>query len=307
MRYNQPAFGRHAFTLVELLVVIAIIGILMGLLLPAVQMAREASRRASCQNNLRQVGLATLNYENARRHFPPGWTVKQSPVTEAAEEQPGWGFAFHILPYMEATNLYETIDETLPVDHPNHIPILDTFLKYYACPSDAGAENQMLYEGDGHTHPISAAEFFRDPGEEEPLFSVGRANYVGVFGTIEPEEDVIESDGMFFRNSRIRIAQVVDGTSNTFLVGERSSEKGVSTWSGVIHEAEDAIARIMGTCDHLPNTPDSHFEDFSSEHPQGASFVMVDGSTRLFNDNIDFDLYQALATRDGGEIATVDN
>jgi len=305
---------RAAFTLVELLVVIAIIGILMGLLLPAVQAAREAARRTQCQNNLRQIGLALHNYESAKGNFPPGWSVRAGVNTEIQEEQPGYGWAFELLPYVEMNNLYEQFDRSFPVDAAGHVPLLDTFIPGFACPSDAGPNHVMLGGGHDHDHDHDLAsdddhdhDYDGNVDESgEPLFSVGRANFVGVFGTLEVEEDVIQSDGMFFRNSKIRVAQVTDGTSNTLFVGERTSEHGVSLWSGVVHEAQAPFARILGTCDHLPNCQDHHFDDFSSNHPQGANFVLVDGSTRMFNDDMDVNVYRAMATRGGKEVVTSD-
>lgn len=310
---NKIAGRRSAFTLVELLVVIAIIGILMGLLLPAVQMAREAARRTQCQNNLRQLGLAAHNYESAHQHFPPGWTVFDSVATEAEEEQPGYSWGYYLLPNLEQSNLYDRFDRSLPVDDPSHVALLDTYLSMFTCASDVGAQHQILGGGhehhehfvfdedddDDHDHDDDYDGNIDDDGE--PLFSVGKSNYVGVFGTEEVSEHVVESSGMFYRNSNLRIAEVLDGTSNTFLLGERSSEKGVSLWSGVVHEARSPLARVVGSCDHLPNTQDHHFEDFSSHHPQGANFVLVDGSTKLFNQDMSASVYSAMATRKGRE------
>lgn len=306
---------RMGFTLVELLVVIAIIGILMGLLLPAVQMAREAARRTQCQNNLRQLGLAAMNYESAHKHFPPGWTVYDSAATEAEEEQPGYAWGFHVLPYLEQTNLYDRFDRSVPVDNAGHIDLLSTKLSMFQCPSDAGAEVQMLGGGHDHHDHLLPYEDDHDHDDDydgnidddgEPLFMVSKSNYVGVFGTYEVTEDVIKSDGIFYRNSNTRIAEILDGTSNTLMIGERHSERGVSLWAGVVHEARSPLARVVGACDHLPNTQDSHFEDFSSQHPQGANFVLADGSTRLFNEDMDVQIYQALATKKGKEVVSTE-
>lgn len=304
----------NGFTLVELLVVIAIIGILMGLLLPAVQMAREAARRTQCQNNLRQLGLAAMNYESSHKHFPPGWNVFDSATTEAEEEQPGYAWGFYLLPHLEQGVLYDRFDRTVPVDDATNVPLLDTYLSMFACPSDANGNHLILGGGHDHDHALVDDDHDHDHDHDDdfdgnvdddgdPLFSVGKSNYVGVFGTYEVSEDVIESDGIFYRNSNTRIAEILDGTSNTLMMGERASDAGVSLWSGVVHEASSPLARVVGACDHLPNSQNHHFEDFTSHHPQGANFVLADGSTRLFNEDMSVEVYQAMATRKGGEVA----
>lgn len=287
---------RRGFTLVELLVVIAIIAVLMGLLLPAVQMAREAARRTQCQNNLRQLGLSLLNYESSRQYFPPGWVVRESATTLAALEEPGYAWSHALLPNLEQSNLYDRFDRSLPVNDASHYPLLKNYLPTFVCASDAGANVALAA-------PIMApSPLVHDPVEPLPLPEVAKSNYVGNFGTMEMLPEVVESDGMFFRNSKIRIAQVLDGTSNTLFVGERTSEMGLSFWSGVMNEIDEPIARILGSADHLPNSPGNHFDDFSSQHPQGANFLLVDGSTRMFNEDMALDVYQAMATRKGKEV-----
>lgn len=287
---------KRGFTLVELLVVIAIIGVLMGLLLPAVQMAREAARRTQCQNNLRQIGLALLNHEGSRQQFPAGWITRRSDVLDPDFEHPGYAWGFTILPNLELGNLYDQFNRNLRVNDVGHYPLIRTYLATFACPSDIGPNTaipaEILEDGDHILHDPPPA----------PLPEIAKSNYLGVFGTVEISPTVIESDGMFFRNSKLRMAQVTDGSSNTFFVGERSSDLGISTWSGVMHEIPEPIARVMGTCDHLPNTTSGHFEDFGSHHPQGANFVMVDGSTRLVSDEISSEAYLAMASRSGKEV-----
>jgi prepilin-type processing-associated H-X9-DG protein len=99
----------------------------------------------------------------------------------------------------------------------------------------------------------------------------------------------------------VRFAQVLDGLSNTLFVGERSSVYGFSTWVGVVPGGEETMARVLGVADHPPNTKGIHLDDFSSQHPAGANFLLGDGSVRLFDEHLDVRVYYALATKDGGE------
>lgn len=287
---------KHGFTLVELLVVIAIIGVLMGLLLPAVQMAREAARRTQCQNNLRQIGLALLNHESARQSFPAGWVTRKSDVLDPDREHPGYAWSHAILPNLELGNLYDQFNRNLPVNNAAHYPLIKTFLPSFACPSDVGPHAAIPAAILGGGSPI-----FHDL-PPAPLPEIAKSNYLGVFGTFETKPTVGESDGMFFRNSKLRIAQVTDGTSNTFFVGERTSDLGIATWTGVIHEVPEPIARVMGACDHLPNTSSGHFEDFSSHHPSGAHFGLVDGAILFVSDEMSLEAYRSMATRSGKEV-----
>lgn len=292
--------SRRGFTLVELLVVIAIVAVLMGLLLPAVQMAREAARRTQCQNNLRQLGIGLLNYESARQHFPPGWVVRESVTTLAALEEPGYAWSHAILPSLEQGNLYDRFNQNLPVNDISHYPLLKNYLSLFVCASDAG-ENIAV-----PAVILAPSALIHDPVEPIPLPEIAKSNYVGNFGTMEMVPGVIKSDGMFFRNSKIRVAQVTDGTSNTLFVGERTSEIALSFWSGVMNEVSEPIARVLGSVDHLPNSPGNHFDDFSSQHPQGANFVLVDGSTRFFSEDMSIDIFQAMATRKGKEVVATE-
>lgn len=291
------AGARHAFTLVELLVVIAIIGTLVSLLLPAVQAAREAARRTSCRNNMKQIGLSLHNYHDVNNRFPHGWDA------DHPEGEPGWGWAAAILPYMEQQNLYNTIRFDLAIEEQANSTARLQVVEGFLCPSDPGDKLFAIAEGEhdhgDHDHEHEEGDESVDEGEK--LFDIARSNYVGVFGTFEIEDAPDRGNGTFFFRSRIQFASLTDGTSNTIVVGERSSRLGGSIWHGVIHEASANMARIVGVTDHTPNHHDLHFDDFSSYHPTGAHFLLGDGSVRLINDRISLQVYQALATRQGGE------
>ncbi len=286
---------RRGFTLVELLVVIAIIGVLVSLLLPAVQAAREAARRTSCFNNLKQVGLALHHYHDSLRTLPTGW-IGLDPATgrPLPEGEPGWAWASMLLPYLEQSNIQDSvINFGLPISDPAHAAARGTRLPIYQCPSDPGDD------------------FFDLPDESDPstvLLRLPTSNYVGSFGTQEvhdceglPPGSICRGDGVFFHLSRVNFADIHDGLSNTLLVGERSTKYGYSTWLGVVEGGEEAMQRVVGVADHPPNTKGIHLDDFSSQHPAGANFVLSDGSVRLIDEHIDETVYRALATRNGNE------
>ena len=305
---------RSAFTLVELLVVIAVIGILVGLLLPAVQSAREAARRMSCQNNLHQVGIAMHNYHGIYNQLPAGWIADDDD-----HHEPGWGWAAAILPQMEQNTIYDAINFGVPVEEGTHSVIRETTIDAYQCPSDTLDPVFMIAEGsDDHDHDHSEDhddddhdddDHGHDHGEnvdEGPdfLFPIAKSNYVGVYGTFDIHDDLYAGDGLFYGNSHHRFRDVLDGLSNTLMVGERNSRLGGSIWHGVIHDANEAASRIVGAADHTPNDPIGHFEDFSSNHVQGAQFVMSDGSVKMIGQFVDLAVFQALVTRANYEVVS---
>lgn len=188
---------RIGFTLVELLVVIAIIGILVSLLLPAVQAAREAARRLSCQNNLVQLIIAVNQYEMAHSVYPPGTIEPQGPIQNIPK---GYhhGWITQILPYVEQRNTYFHIDRSVGVYHPKNAVVRDLELRLLECPSSPSANN-------------------------------GYSCYAGVHHEIESPIDV-NNNGVFFLNSRIGYDDVTDGTSQTFFIGEKVVMAGDLGW-----------------------------------------------------------------------------
>lgn len=298
----------RGFTLVELLVVIAIIGVLVGLLLPAVQSAREAVRRISCQNNLHQIVLASHTYHDTFNRFPSGW------VSNGTSGEPGWGWAAGLLPQLEQTTTADVIDFRLPIDAPIHDPLRTHVINAFICASDPGESIFLIgeAEGDGLGHGQAANDHGDDDHGEEPenvdhteaLFSIAKSNYAGVFGTFDLHDAPYAGDGLFYGNSAHKFRDARDGLSSTLIFGERASRLGGSVWHGVIHEANAAEARVVGVADHVPNDPVGHFEDFSSQHYGGANFAMADGSVKFIADTIDLTLYKALATRNNGEVVS---
>lgn len=302
MRTRSKAIQQQAFTLVELLVVIAIIGILIGMLLPAVQQVREAARRTQCANNIRQMSLALLNFESANMRFPNGWTSENN-----SNLLPGWAWSAQILPFLEQGNIASQISFQSAITSADNSFVLDQVIPSFLCPSDPDAEVLDFGTGGGGgvvSGPVGSGSGTRSVSASAPsTLLLARSNYSGVFGSIEVSEDPFRGDGIFFGNSRIRFNGINDGSSNTLLVGERRNDLGGVTWLGVIPGIDEPFARIVGATDHAPNDPDDNFEDFRSYHPGGVNMGFADGSTQFITDAINESIFQALGTRSGGEVA----
>jgi prepilin-type processing-associated H-X9-DG protein len=285
--------------MVELLVVIGIIAILMALLLPAIQAAREAHRRISCQNNIRQIGVALHNHHDVHRRLPAGWVAIDS------GGNPGWAWSAVLLEFADLptspnitwaagaqhniTPIPVTVSGATRIDHTSNKRLRERGISLYLCPSDPADELFMLRSG---------------PSAQ--MFEVARANYAGVFGTGVIESNPSAGNGIFYRNSETSFSDVVDGLSNTLMVGERTSRQaasweGSATWVGAVPGAHRDAARVVGRAGRVPNDILGDFADFGSWHPFGANFVMADGSVRMISDEIEQATYHALATRAGGE------
>ena len=310
--------SRRAFTLVELLVVIAIIGTLVGLLLPAVQSAREAARRAQCTNNLKQTGLALQNYHDTRLQLPEGWLCDAAgnpPDNENAEKGRGWGWATRILPHMEEDGLFKKHIQpiissgsisTLVATTPS---ALQTVIPGFLCPSDAGAGKATFEPGES----TAADNDHLSPDKVPGGTTFSRSNYVGMFGANgwedEPDETPPEvgepyaGDGIFFANSRTPFRHITDGLSKTIMVGERDSRVGGSLWIGMHEDLAEPIGRIVAHGHHSPNgNPDEqHFGDLSSRHVAGANVVFADGHCDFISESIATNVFQALCTRKGAD------
>ena len=280
---------RHAFTLVELLVVIAIIGILVALLLPAVQAAREAARRGSCKNNLRQLGLAMQNYHSALGVLPPG-VLGTGGAASPTNLLHTWEAI--ILPYVEQTNVHQAYDFRLQFDHANNAPAVLNKLSVYVCPTmrDELVNNQY-----------------------------GPSHYAGNAGSVPGQ-----NDGVFYPFSAIRFQDITDGTSRTIAGGELAYEVGgwargrigagggggggggsdyaravLRWWKCETNCARPGINPPETAC----NGSCERQRQFSSMHSGGAHFVFADGHTDFVSDTLDVNLFLALLTRSGGEAA----
>ena len=318
---------RRAFTLIELLVVIAIIGVLIALLLPAVQAAREAARRSQCTNNLKQIGIGLHNYHAALNCFPPGYLSARDPVT-FDNDGPGWAWASQSLGSMEQGALFNSINFALGVESPANQTARLTILATFLCPSDASLLTTFTAVDATTTNTTAGT----------PICDVAASNYVGSVGSGDPSSlypYIIDDDdgppgrdngdGIFFRNRTVSIAEILDGTSQTFAVGERSQNLSRATWSGAITNASVPLVELQGGSgfdpegggalvlshtgeSHGPNAPSgqAHGDQYWSRHPGGANFLFADGSVRFIKELIGFKIFQALATRKGGEVISAD-
>ncbi|HEX6961101.1 MAG TPA: DUF1559 domain-containing protein [Lacipirellula sp.] len=325
---------KRGFTLVELLVVIAIIGVLVALLLPAVQSAREAARRSQCTNNLKQIGLGVLNYESSKKELPYNrysgnygvpdtfWGVAQvgrgSPLCRA------WSWLSTILPHIEQAAIFDQAD--IPNSPIQGNPAIGAVIPTFQCPSDDLAANNPLYRS--NTWYVFG------------VINAGMTNYDGVMGAqsdVPPfANDNAEAPGqgltepwlhgngvmrIFAWQDPLGMENVEDGTSRTFLAGEQAFELSrASCWQegkcyglgySWFHSVEASATAAIQPNFAVPGQPSldpnvdtfpyrSQF-GFNSMHPGGVHFVYVDGSVHFINEDIELGVYHAMATIRGGE------
>ena len=339
-RRSRP---RHGFTLVELLVVIAIIGVLVALLLPAAQAAREAARRAQCLNNLKQIGLGFQNYHSAFGYFPPGWTEDNN--DDESQRGPNLAWGFHILPYVENAPLHQQFDQTQQAASGTtggvveNIDLLGEVVTVYRCPSD---DSEYTY-----SHPGQGGYF-------PPIPEYGISNYVGSGSScevcqtgylpdlrngLERSELCFETDpghpfyplaipqlrtrhnGVVFRNSNTSLKSITDGSSNTFLVGERFFGEYVDPlsgntflsqayWGGIPGPSSNQLACFAGYLTAFVKfrlalkTPmiNGHPNGMNSRHPGGVQVAFCDGSGRFLGEDVDNEMVEYMVRIDDGQL-----
>lgn len=254
---------RIGFTLVELMVSISIIGVLVGLLLPAVQMARESARRTHCSNNLHQIGIALQNYHTARRTLPPGCLQWRPPGGSMAFKQFAWSAM--ILPYLEQTELYESINFHVAYDAPaNRVPG-STRLSVYICPSA--------------TSPA--------PG------GLGKTDYAGLFGQrLTTFKNT--NNGVFIYNRALRFEEIRDGLSQTICVAEDTIGPECEWING-----RNTFEQSSGVNDRTASLIDN---EIRSEHTGGAMVLFVDGHVSLLHEDLEKRVLAALITRHGRDV-----
>ena len=276
---DNPSIGRRAgFTLIELLVVIAIIGILVALTMPAVQSAREASRRTGCLNDLKQHGLALNNYVTAVDAFPIGYISWSNPPGGAA---PGWAWSAAILPQLEQGAVYNAMNVNLPIDVAANDTVRTSTLGIYVCPSDRNT-GAFIVTSQVTASPVEART----------------TSYAANGGTDGPTQP----NGLFRLNRSVRPKDVKDGLSNTFALGERGSFVVQNAWAGALGDGRGGaeVLAIVSQSRPDPNNPSA--TGFCGPHTGLILFLMGDGSAQPVKTTINPMVYQALATRNGREI-----
>ncbi|UUO07772.1 DUF1559 domain-containing protein [Blastopirellula sp. J2-11] len=336
---SSSKVGRQGFTLVELLVVIAIIGVLIALLLPAVQQAREAARRMSCSNNLKQMGIALHTYHDTFGSFPPAATLNYSTSSSGGGDWITSGNAA-LLPFLEQGNLKDLYDSTEPWEDQSSV-VAQTVVDTFVCPSNAGDKTLTL-------EFLSASGYSVGSKLAITTYLFSRGGYLGWCSN--PRTAPAAERGMFDVNSKTRLADVRDGSSNTIAMGEGATGKRgeigegwgsttVSTtmipgqaWmvptpipsdfvsAGVPYSASiygstyekinkypvtSSYMDVDSMTDCVGNTTDT-ISGFRSYHPGGALFLFGDSSGHFISETINMTTYRGLSTMAGNEVVTLE-
>ena len=333
---------KRGFTLIELLLVIAIIAVLVALLLPAVQQAREAARRTQCRNNLKQIGLALHNYHDTFNAFPPSYLITPNAATapmgpasvNSGDSGPGWTGLVCILPQIEQANLYNSFNISLPCwDTSNAKPAL-TVVPSYLCPSAVNSTlnyaildstgAKVVYGGTTITAQFSRSNYVANAGQNEVW------DGSAVTGAVSDLSGL--ANGPLYRNSRTQMRDVIDGLTNTIFFGEQTPYHSDSTWVGIVPDSSTcpgAIFKSRGvTCDaaapqinvhsggggadepgtssnpyiHTPNSDRGNVDEMYSQHDSGCNVLLGDGSVRFASKSISGTVWSSLATRAGSEV-----
>lgn len=313
---------RRAFTLVELLVVIAIIGILVALLLPAVQAAREAARRADCTNRLKQLGLASHNFHDTHRRFPPGYLgpLPQGPSPPFLGQSNG-SLSF-LLPYLELDAVYEKLDEDranngivslYDVDEvgltywqrTDSWPTAQAKLKAFLCPSESETRTAntivtiQLFFDSATADAVESGAHYNDNTADV----LGRTHYLGVAGVMGEIGSATwdAGKGVFSNRTKNRFSDILDGTSNTLLFGENVG--------GYSHTDPDMYHAFAWVGCGLAATSWGFGENWyhwTSRHPGVVPFCLADGSVRAISETIDHDIFEAASAMADGKVAPLD-
>lgn len=326
MRSTQSSV-RQGFTLIELLVVISIISVLIALLLPAVQRVRESANRTQCLNNLKQIGLALHSFEGTNKGFPPAylfisgtstgspwkiidsmwWIWSGDAAYQGIDTAPGWGWGAFLLPHLEQEALERQITYKDHIESRKYLDLRVTRVAIYECPSDS------------ETGVYTVMNEFNTG-----ICDAYTNSYTACYGANgSPGEQAESGNGVFYRNSKTRFADIMDGTSNTLAIGERAAMFVKSPWVGAVTlgstrttpgapvylaGVEESPTQVMAHMAQLPLLdPYSSPYHFYSGHRQCVNFVFADGSARSLLPSVPPATLRALATRAGEEPIAADS
>lgn len=255
---------------------IGIVSVLMALVLPAALAARETARRIECRAHLRQIGLGLHQYHEIHSCLPPAWQSDSSGKT-------AYGWTVALLPVIDQQATTKIILKHVDLDAFDNEGVRSHVIPLLLCPSDVAPQTFDLLE----------------PGTTTPFLTLPSANYIGVFGTFEPDEidPTPSGDGTFINARPVRFAELSRGLSNVMMTGERSTAIFPTTWIGFDRRDEDAECRIVGSALLQPNCQQCDECEFGSRHPGISNFLFGDGQVRGIANSIDHTIYQQLARR----------
>ena len=279
---SRPSDTHRAFTLIELLVVIAIISVLIALLLPSVQAAREAARRIKCVNNLKQIGIALHGYHDVHNTFPAGGWIALPAQPATINMNLGWSAV--VLPWIEQRALYDALNVSYPYNNAVNSTSAYTVLEVYLCPSEPRQSNWNKY-----------------PGPPPDPYPSADADYGGMYGPRGLGSGFTNNPpaGAMIFNKCVRLAQITDGASQTIAVGEDPEAINAMWISG--HNVFDQSAPINAR-------PPSEFgEELASQHPGGVNTLFGDGSVHFLKTSTNIVPLAALCTRALGEVVSSDS
>jgi prepilin-type N-terminal cleavage/methylation domain-containing protein/prepilin-type processing-associated H-X9-DG protein len=295
---------RSALTLPELLVVLAILAVLLGLLLTAIQKVRLTAARLQCASQLRQIGLACHAYHDAVGTFPPGYSARH--CADPLGTHPGWGWASFLLPYLEQDSLFRQINFRHAIEHPQN-EARSTVVKLFLCPSE----------------PQTPVPFTIADAAGRAITEAASTSYAACYGSGELDEIPGPKEGVFYRNSRLRLTDILDGTSTTILIGDRAWSHAMAPWAGAVnrgivrggplngwrHSPEAAYPApnfccVQANAINSVTDPDGSLDEFFSWHPGGVNVLFGDGGVRFVHQQINSAVLMALGTRAGGEVVS---
>ncbi len=296
---SRRGLERRALTVLELLVTMSVIGVLLAVLLPAVQSARETARRAQCQNNLRQLGIALHLHHDTFQNLPAGWCeISGKPIAT--------GWVPDLLPFLEQAELRTQVQSKWLKPVSVNVATQSAFTavlgqaesgvlatpSVLVCPSDVAERTFQLYQEDD----INSGDL--DPLSEKVLMELPQANYLGLAGYSDPDEPAeYDGAGVFVHRRRYSFRDLTRGLSQVAVVSERTARKLPSTWLGFHVLGEDAPGRVLGFCNLGPNIATSDECELDSRHPGCILVLFADGHVQSVSDSVDQGIYRSMATR----------